>query len=62
MSRFLTLGTIEERIDQVLEEKRELFDTIFSGADSHRKTGMTQQEIFGLFNLRTPHGPVSEAA
>ncbi len=30
VTRLVTLGTIEERIDQVLREKRELFDTIFS--------------------------------
>jgi SNF2 family DNA or RNA helicase len=62
VSRFLTIGTIEERIDQVLEEKRELFDTIFSGTEPHRNSGMTQHEIFGLFNLRSPQGPVGEAA
>ena len=31
--RFLMLDTIEERIDRILQEKRELFDTIFSEAD-----------------------------
>ena len=30
VSRFLMLHTIEQRINQILEEKRELFDTIFS--------------------------------
>ncbi|HJS07663.1 MAG TPA: DEAD/DEAH box helicase, partial [Pirellulales bacterium] len=36
VTRFLTTDTIEERINQVLEEKRELFDTIFSGAEAQR--------------------------
>ncbi len=45
---FVTLSTIEERIDQVLREKRELFDTIFSDV-APRNLGLTQQEIFGLF-------------
>ena len=36
VTRFLTLNTIEERINQVLREKRELFDTIFTDADSRR--------------------------
>ena len=54
VTRFLTLDTIEERIDQILQEKRELFDTIFSDADPHRHSGLTQQEIFGLFKLRCP--------
>jgi SNF2 family DNA or RNA helicase len=59
----MTLGTIEERINQVLEEKRELFNTIFDehgGAAKH--VGLTQAEIFGLFHLRTPHGPLQAAS
>lgn len=62
VSRFLTLGTIEERINRVLEEKRELFDTIFSGAEPCKKLGLTQQELFGLFDLRCPRGPIDLAA
>ncbi len=62
VSRFLTQGTIEERIHLVLEEKRELFDTIFSDAQKHSKLGLTQQELFGLFDLTSPSGPVKYAA
>ena len=62
VTRFLTLATIEERIDRVLEEKRELFDTIFSGAETHRKLGLTQEELFGLFDLKSPAGPIDFAA
>ncbi|MDY0170691.1 MAG: DEAD/DEAH box helicase [Thermoguttaceae bacterium] len=54
VTRFLVLGTIEERIERVLEEKRELFDTIFSGATGSRKLGLSQDELFGLFELRMP--------
>jgi SNF2 family DNA or RNA helicase len=57
VTRFLMLDTIEERINRVLEEKRELFDTIFSGAAAPHKFGLTQQELFGLFNLKSPAGP-----
>jgi SNF2 family DNA or RNA helicase len=53
------MNTIEERINQVLREKRELFDAIFSDADQPKNLGLTQQEIFGLFNLRSPHGPLA---
>ncbi len=60
--RFLTLDTIEERINQILEEKREIFDTIFSDTAPHLHSGLTQQEIFGLFKLRCPHGPIDVAA
>ena len=62
VTRFLTLATIEERIDRVLQEKRELFDTIFSGAEPHRKLGLTQEELFGLFDLKSPAGPIDFAA
>ena len=52
VSRFLLMGTIEERIQRVLEEKRELFETVLSGADSTRKNEMSKKEIFGLFNFK----------
>jgi SNF2 family DNA or RNA helicase len=51
VTRFLALGTIEERIDHVLQEKRELFDTIFSNAEGPGKLGLTHDELFGLFSL-----------
>jgi SNF2 family DNA or RNA helicase len=56
VTRFLSLGTIEERIDQVLAQKRELFDTIFSDLEPRPGLGLTQDEIFGLFRLRKPAG------
>jgi SNF2 family DNA or RNA helicase len=62
VTRFLALDTIEERINQILEEKREIFDTIFSDTPPHRHSGLTQQEIFGLFKLRCPQGPIDLAA
>jgi SNF2 family DNA or RNA helicase len=62
VTRFLALETIEQRINQVLEEKRELFHTVFSDAAPRMNLGLTQQEIFGLFKLRCPGGPVDLAA
>jgi SNF2 family DNA or RNA helicase len=62
ITRFLALSTIEERIDQVLREKRELFDTIFSDVDPRRSLGLSQEEIFGLFKLRCPSGPIKFAS
>lgn len=62
VTRFLMLDTIEERIDRVLQEKRELFDIIFSGAEGRRKLGLTQDELFGLFKLKCPAGPIHVAA
>ncbi|MHB8901400.1 MAG: DEAD/DEAH box helicase [Thermoguttaceae bacterium] len=63
VTRFLVTDTIEERINLVLEEKRELFEMILSGADRpQNKLGLSQKEIFGLFDLQTPSGPIRYAA
>ena len=56
VTRFVTPNTIEERIQQVLEEKRALFDTIFGGDFSSSKFdsssfGLSRSEIFSLFEL-----------
>ncbi len=51
VTRFLVRDTIEERIDLVLNQKRELFATIFSGAEVPGKLGLTHDELFGLFKL-----------
>lgn len=62
VTRFLMLGTIEERIDRILQEKRELFDTIFSGTQPHQKLGLTQSEVFSLFDLAGPEKSSGVAA
>jgi SNF2 family DNA or RNA helicase len=62
VTRFLMLDTIEERIERILQEKRDLFDTIFSDAVAHQKLGLTQEELFGLFQLKCPGGPIDLAA
>ncbi|MBN2218214.1 MAG: DEAD/DEAH box helicase [Pirellulales bacterium] len=54
VTRMLTLGTIEERINRILEEKRELFDTIFSDLRPGRRLSLTQEEVLGLFDLSAP--------
>ena len=55
VTRFLMLDTIEERIDRILQEKREL-SMVFSGAQGGRKLGLTQEELFGLFRLKKADG------
>jgi len=54
VTRFIMLNTIEERINEVLEQKRELFDTILSNREAPRTMGLSQDEIFGLFSLPKP--------
>ena len=62
VTRFLTLETIEERINQILIQKREMFDTILSQTNAPRSKGLSQHELFGLFNLQAPSGPANAAA
>jgi SNF2 family DNA or RNA helicase len=62
VTRFLALDTIEQRIDQVLAEKREIFDTIFSGSEPQHRAGLTHDQIFGLFQLKSPAGVIRKAA
>ena len=54
VTRFVSYGTIEERIDQILTHKRELFETILADSSSPRSLGLSQEEIFGLFDLQLP--------
>lgn len=54
VTRFLTRDTIEQRINSILEQKRALLETIFAGATEGRKLSLTQDELFGLFDLKVP--------
>ncbi len=54
VTRMMAADTIEQRIHDVLEQKRELFNQLFAEAGAPRSTGLTQKEIFGLFKLSTP--------
>jgi hypothetical protein len=53
VTKFISKGTIEERIDRVLRQKRELFETILGnpGNDSV-SLSLNAAEIFGLFDLK----------
>ncbi len=62
VTRLLVRDTIEQRIDRILRQKRDLFQVIFSGDQAPRNLGLTQQELFGLFQLECPGGPIDLAA
>ncbi len=62
VTRMMAADTIEQRIHAVLEEKRELFNQLFAEVGAPRTMGLSQQEIFGLFNLSTPRKSKKEAA
>lgn len=61
VTRMMASGTIEQRIHDVLEEKRALFNQLFAEAGVPRTVGLSQQEIFGLFQLKLPT-PAKKAA
>jgi SNF2 family DNA or RNA helicase len=50
VTRFLTAGTIEQRIDEILQRKRELFDDVFGEAAAPSR-GLSREEVFSLFDL-----------
>jgi SNF2 family DNA or RNA helicase len=54
VTRMMAADTIEQRIHEVLEQKRALFNQLFAEAGAPKSAGLTQEEIFGLFNLTIP--------
>ena len=57
VTKMMAMGTIEQRINDVLDKKREMFDMLFSSNEAPSKSaGLSRQEIFGLFDLRAPGG------
>ncbi len=53
VTRFLTENTIEKRIAGVLEAKRKIFNDLLGQADKPSSLGLTEDEIFGLFDIRS---------
>lgn len=49
--KYTCLGTIEERIEQILLEKQRLFDDIVDDVSIDVGSRLTRDEIFGLFGL-----------
>ena len=60
ITRMIMAGTIEQRIHEILEEKRELFNEILSPDTQPINRGLSRDEIFGLFELRTPTGKIAK--
>lgn len=53
VTRFICKDTIEERIDTVLRQKRELFESVLGdGKTTNASLSLTASEIFGLFDLK----------
>jgi SNF2 family DNA or RNA helicase len=47
-------NTVEERIDSILQRKQALFDELVDAVSIDLKTGLTAEELFGLFGLKPP--------
>ncbi|MEO1615407.1 MAG: DEAD/DEAH box helicase [Planctomycetota bacterium] len=58
VTKMMAANTIEQRINDVLDQKREMFDTLFSSSNPGpaKQAGLSREEIFGLFDLRAPCG------
>lgn len=62
VTRMIMANTIEQRIHDILETKRQLFNEILSDNDMPAQRGLTQDEIFGLFDLRSSKGKIMRKA
>jgi SNF2 family DNA or RNA helicase len=51
VTRFITPGTIESRIAEVLEKKRQLFNELIA-QNGPPSLGLNEEEIFGLFDIK----------
>jgi SNF2 family DNA or RNA helicase len=51
VTRFLTQGTIEERIAEILQKKRELFEEMIAQNGPPPSLGLSEEDIFGLFKV-----------
>ncbi len=52
VKRFVTQDTIEGRIAQVLERKRQLFEELIAQNGPPARLGLSEEEIFGLFDIQ----------
>ncbi len=53
VTKFISKNTIEERIDDILREKRDLFAKVLGdGLHSNASLGLNASESFGLFDLK----------
>jgi len=52
VTRFVTPGTIESRIAEILERKRQVFNELIEQNGPPAALGLSEEEIFGLFNIQ----------
>jgi len=57
VQRFITPGTIEERVAEVLEKKRQLFAELIEGNGPPPALGLSEGDVFSLFDIKArPRG------
>lgn len=49
--KFVTQGTIEERIDALIQEKQELAEDVLAGEDALKVTELSESALFDLIRL-----------
>ena len=54
--KYSCVGTIEERIDRILERKQGLFDQLIDDVSIDLSSRLSGEELFGLFGLEPPSG------
>ncbi len=52
--KYILEGTIEERIDKILQKKQLLFDEMVDEVSIDLKSKLTEGELFGLFGMKPP--------
>ena len=52
ITRFVTTGTIEERIIEVLDHKRALINAVVPGTDAPRSLSLVEEDVFRLFDIQ----------
>ena len=52
VTRFTCENTVEKRIADILEGKRKIFNDLLSQADKPASMGLSEDEIFGLFDVK----------
>jgi SNF2 family DNA or RNA helicase len=52
VTRFIAENTIEQKIAALLDRKRQIFNDLLAEADKPATLGLTEDEIFGLFDIR----------
>ncbi len=52
VTRFISQATIEGRIHDILEKKRQLFQELLGQNEPPTSLGLTEEEVFGLFDIK----------